>query len=49
MICYKQKYAINSTIELSNTGLPDTLKKYYDEPADHEEKSIVAASPFYST
>src|SRR5215213_9977093 len=28
--------------ELSNVGLPDTLKKYYSEPVEHEAKSIVA-------
>jgi hypothetical protein len=26
--------------ELSNVGLPDTLKKYYSEPVGHEAKSI---------
>jgi hypothetical protein len=42
----KAKYAINSTIELSNTGLLDTWKKYYDEPTDREAKSIVAGLTF---
>lgn len=32
--------------ELSNVGLPDTLKKYYSEPVEHEAKSIVAGPSF---
>jgi hypothetical protein len=32
--------------ELSNIGLPDTLKKYYNEPVEHEAKSIVAGPTF---
>jgi hypothetical protein len=32
--------------ELSNIGLADTLKKYYNEPAEHEAKSIVAGPSF---
>jgi len=32
--------------ELSNIGLPDTLRKYYNEPAEHEAKSIVAGPTF---
>src|SRR5215207_7096338 len=32
--------------ELSNVGLPDTLKKYYSEPVEHEAKSIVAGPTF---
>ena len=32
--------------ELSNTGLPDTLKKYYNKPVEHEAKSIVAGPTF---
>ena len=32
--------------ELSNIGLPDTLKKYYNEPIEHEAKSIVAGPTF---
>ena len=28
--------------ELSDIGLTDTLKKYYNEPVEHEAKSIVA-------
>jgi hypothetical protein len=32
--------------ELSNTGLPDTLKKYYNEAVEHEAKSIVAGPTF---
>jgi len=32
--------------ELSNTGLTDTLKKYYNEPVEHEAKSIVAGPSF---
>ncbi len=36
----------NLVEELSNIGLPDTLKKYYNEPVDHEAKSIVAGPTF---
>ncbi|MFL6366478.1 MAG: hypothetical protein ACJ719_14900 [Nitrososphaeraceae archaeon] len=32
--------------ELSNIGLPDTLKKYYNEPVEHTAKSIVAGPTF---
>jgi len=32
--------------ELSNIGLHDTLKKYYNEPVEHEAKSIVAGPSF---
>ncbi|HEX6282283.1 MAG TPA: hypothetical protein VFZ67_08650 [Nitrososphaera sp.] len=32
--------------ELSDIGLPDTLKKYYNEPVEHEAKSIVAGPSF---
>ena len=32
--------------DLSNIGLPDTLKKYYNEPLEHEAKSIVAGPTF---
>jgi hypothetical protein len=32
--------------ELSNIGLPDTLKKYYHEPVENEAKSIVAGPTF---
>jgi hypothetical protein len=32
--------------ELSNTGLTDTLKKYYNKPFEHEAKSIVAGPSF---
>jgi hypothetical protein len=32
--------------ELSNTGLSDTLKKYYNEPVEHEAYSIVAGPTF---
>ena len=32
--------------ELSNIGLTDTLKKYYNEPVEHEAKSIVAGPIF---
>jgi hypothetical protein len=35
--------------ELSNIGLPDTLKKYYNEPVEHEAKSIVAGPTFIRT
>ena len=32
--------------ELSNIGLHDALKKYYNEPVEHEAKSIVAGPSF---
>jgi hypothetical protein len=32
--------------ELSNIGLQDTLKKYYNKPFEHEAKSIVAGPSF---
>lgn len=32
--------------ELSNIGLTDILKKYYNKPAEHEAKSIVAGPSF---
>jgi hypothetical protein len=32
--------------EISNRGLTDTLKKYYDNPLEHEAKSIVAGPSF---
>jgi hypothetical protein len=32
--------------ELSNIGLIETLKKYYDKPFEHEAKSIVAGPSF---
>ena len=32
--------------EISNRGLTDTLKKYYDKPFEHEAKSIVAGPSF---
>jgi len=32
----------NLVEELSNVGLSDTLKKYYDKPVEHAAKSIVA-------
>ncbi|HKG70934.1 MAG TPA: hypothetical protein VKA87_03490 [Nitrososphaeraceae archaeon] len=32
--------------ELSNIGLHDTLKKYYNEPVEHKAKSIVAGPSF---
>jgi hypothetical protein len=32
--------------ELSNIGLADTLKKYYNQPVEHEAKSIVAGPTF---
>jgi hypothetical protein len=32
--------------ELSNIGLNDTLKKYYNEPVEHAAKSIVAGPTF---
>ena len=47
-------YKRNSTLvelpllveELSNIGLADTLKKYYNEPIEHEANSIVAGPTF---
>jgi hypothetical protein len=36
----------NLVEELSNSGLQDTLKKYYDKPFEHEAKSIVAGPSF---
>jgi hypothetical protein len=32
--------------EISSIGLPDTLKKYYNKPFEHEAKSIVAGPSF---
>jgi hypothetical protein len=32
--------------ELSDIGLIETLKKYYDKPFEHEAKSIVAGPSF---
>jgi|SRR5215212_9405032 hypothetical protein len=32
--------------ELSNIGLNETLKKYYDKPFEHKAKSIVAGPSF---
>jgi hypothetical protein len=32
--------------DLSNIGLTETLKKYYDKPFEHEAKSIVAGPSF---
>jgi hypothetical protein len=32
--------------ELSNIGLTETLKKYYNTPMEHEAKSIVAGPSF---
>jgi hypothetical protein len=32
--------------ELSNIGLANTLKKYYNKPLEHEAKSIVAGPTF---
>jgi hypothetical protein len=32
--------------ELSNIGLTETLKKYYNKPVEHEAKSIVAGPSF---
>ena len=32
--------------ELSNIGLTETLKKYYNKPLEHEAKSIVAGPSF---
>ena len=36
----------NLVEELSNIGLSDTLKKYYDKPFEHEARSIVAGPSF---
>ena len=36
----------NLVEELSNIGLTDTLKKYYNTPMEHEAKSIVAGPSF---
>jgi hypothetical protein len=36
----------NLVEELSNSGLQDTLKKHYNEPVEHEAKSIVAGPSF---
>jgi proline dehydrogenase len=36
----------NLVEELSNVGLPETLKKYYKKPLEHEAKSIVAGPSF---
>src|SRR6185503_21312309 len=36
----------NLVEELSNVGLNDILKKYYNKPFDHEAKSIVAGPSF---
>jgi hypothetical protein len=32
--------------DLSNIGLTETLKKYYNKPREHEAKSIVAGPTF---
>ncbi len=32
--------------DLSNIGLTETLKKYYNKPFEHEAKSIVAGPSF---
>lgn len=32
--------------EVSNIGLPDTLKKHYNKPFEHEAQSIVAGPSF---
>jgi hypothetical protein len=32
--------------DLSNIGLTETLKKYYNKPLEHEAKSIVAGPSF---
>lgn len=32
--------------EISNIGLAETLKKYYNKPFEHEAKSIVAGPSF---
>jgi hypothetical protein len=36
----------NLVEELSNIGLNDALKKYYNPPLEHEAKSIVAGPSF---
>jgi hypothetical protein len=36
----------NLVEELSNIGLPETLKQYYKKPIEHEAKSIVAGPSF---
>jgi hypothetical protein len=36
----------NLVEEISNIGLTDTLKKYYNKPFEHEAKSIVAGPSF---
>lgn len=36
----------NLVEELSNMGLNEILKKYYNKPFDHEAKSIVAGPSF---
>lgn len=36
----------NLVEELSNIGLDETLKKYYDKPLEHDAKSIVAGPSF---
>ena len=36
----------NLVEELSNIGLAETLKKYYNTPLEHEAKSIVAGPSF---
>jgi hypothetical protein len=36
----------NLVEELSNTGLTETLEKYYDKPFEHEARSIVAGPSF---
>jgi hypothetical protein len=36
----------NLVEELSNMGLTDILKKYYNKPFEHEAKSIVAGPSF---
>lgn len=32
--------------EISNVGLAETLKKYYDKPFEHDARSIVAGPSF---
>lgn len=36
----------NLVEELGNIGLPDTLKKHYKKPVEHDAKSIVAGPSF---
>jgi len=36
----------NLVEELSNMGLPEILKKYYNKPFEHEARSIVAGPSF---